>query len=177
MSDCAQQSIFCYDEFYDDRSTFIMIFSKLRKTFQEVKSSASQWCVLHSTFSKMKWPTDVSRELIFSTWRISPLTHICNSYHKGIIQYPPCDHSLQLVLTQVSLTSAHCPSILTQTFSTIFPISVLRIPIKKSILLMFNTTLSLIFSHTLSNFLFLNKIYLFYYCNSNTSLPHLDDNG
>lgn len=33
------------------------------------------------------------------------------------------------------------------------------------------------FSHTLSNFPFLNKIHLFYYCNSNTSLPHLDDNG
>lgn len=82
-------------------------------TFQEVKSSASQKCISHSTFSNTKLPRCVQRTDILS-WQTPPLTHIC-------ITKAPSDilHSPLLILTQVSRL-LHCPFLLTQMFSIIF---------------------------------------------------------
>lgn len=115
--------------------TFFMIF-KSSLTLQEMKSPASQKCISHSSFSTMKLPTEVSREQIPSTDHPTSEPHVI---YVTKIQYPPCDHSLQLILPQVPHL-LHCPFILTQMSAIIFPISALRIPIKMCILLVLNAS-------------------------------------
>ena len=64
-----------------------------------------------------------------------PLNHICHSYDKN--PNPPHDHHLQLIVTQVP-SLLHFPT--HPMFTIIFPISALRILIKRCISLMFSAS-------------------------------------
>lgn len=85
----------------------------------------------------MKLPTTTSREQT-PLQIMPPLNHICHSYDRN--PNAPHDHHPQLILTQVPTQSASLSFHTHPMFTTIFPISALRILMKMCIILMFSAS-------------------------------------